>query len=164
MARNERRAQLRAIARYLRTVREVVKRGAAEHARWVHFIAEAASMMRARQPADRIKAHKYAVYFNQYGRFLAQQKPPAYCTPLHDATAAWLQALELVSVAFAAAIAAGDVAEAESLVRGASEAQIRLRTVQRMHGRTLLGLKQLYAQRPPPAPAFRVPKRGPIWR
>ena len=88
--RGSRRAQLRAIVRYLRTVREVVKRGAAEHSRWVHFIAEAASLLR-RPPSphlkpDRAKAHKYAVYFHQYGRFLAQQKPPAYCAPLHDSS------------------------------------------------------------------------------
>jgi hypothetical protein len=166
MARNERRVQLRAVAHHLKVLREVVQRAAAEHARWVHFIAESASLMRAspsgyRAP-DRVKAHKYAVFFHQYGRFLAAQKCPAYCTPLHDATAAWLQALELLSGAVNDAIAAGDVKEMETLVRGAGEAQIRLRTVQRMHGRTLDGLKKLFAERP--APAVRIPSRGPIWR
>jgi hypothetical protein len=166
MARNERRTQLRAIARYLKVVREVVQRGAVEHARWVHFIAESASLMRpanglVRSP-DRVRAHKYAVLFHQYGRFLAAQKPPAYCAPLHDSTAAWLQALELLSGAVSDAIAARDVSEMETLVRGASEAQIRLRTVQRMHGRTLAGLKELFARRPQPTAS--VPRRGPIWR
>jgi hypothetical protein len=166
MARSERRAQLRAIAHHLRVVREVVQRGAAEHARWVHFIAESASLVRAgnsvgRAP-DRVKAHKYAVFFHQYRRYLGAQKPPPYCAPLHDATSAWLQALELLSQAVSDAIAASDAAEMETLVRGASEAQIRLRTVQRMHGRTMDGLKKLFAQRP--APAVRVPRRGPIWR
>jgi hypothetical protein len=151
-------------------MREVVKRGAAEHSRWVHFIAEAASLLRRPQSPwlkpDRTKAHKYAVYFHQYGRFLAAQNPPLYCVPLHDATAAWLHALELLSLGVSDAIAAGNADELESLVRGASEAQIRLRTVQRMHGRTMDGLKKLYEQRPAPTPrpAFRIPKRGTIWR
>src|SRR3712207_3833489 len=117
MARNERRAQLRALARYLRIVREGVRRGAAEHARWVHFIAESASLVRAGhavgRTSDRVKAHKYAVFFHQFGRYLAAQKAPAYCAPLHDATAAWLQALELLSAAVSEAITAEDANEVE---------------------------------------------------
>lgn len=163
MATTERRVRLRGIARYMRIVREVVRRGAAEHARWVHFIAESASLMRTadrvgRSP-DRVKAHKYAVFFHQYGRYLAAQKHPPYCAPLHDATAAWLRVLELLSQEVSNAMAADDVNEVEALVRNAGEAQIRLRTVQRVYGKTLEGAKKLFAERPRPVATTRPMRR-----
>lgn len=154
-ARAARRAQLHAIVRYLRAVREVIERVAREHGRWVHFIAEAASLLRSpsfHSPPDRNRAHQYAVLFHQYGRFLAGQKAPPYCEPLQRAVAAWLDVLERVAIAVASAVTDRDAARLEQQVRAAAEAQIKLRTVQRVHAQTMAGVKAMFAQRPRPTP------------
>lgn len=155
MARPDRRARLRAIVRYLKAQREVVSRGAVEHARWVKFIAESASLLRASpsryRTADGLRAHKYAAMFDQYIRFVRGLNPPDYCVPLHGATIAWLESLAGLAMQVSTAIAGDDAGRLEAICRVAGEPQRKLAFAQRTRADTLAGLRKLFDDRPRPA-------------
>jgi hypothetical protein len=144
------------MVRYMKAQREVVRRASIEHARWVKFIAEAASIMRAPPPAYRTpdgkRAHQYAALFDQYVRYLRSLKPPDYCVPLHGATTAWLESLAVLSMQVAVAIQRNDADALDKVVRQASEPQRRLGTAQRMRVKTLEGVRKMFEDRPKPVP------------
>ena len=144
------------MVRYMKQQREIVARVSGDHARWVKFIAEAASIMRAPPPAYRVpdgrKAHQYAVFFDQYQRYLRSLKPPDYCVPLHGATTAWLESLAGLSMQVSVAIQKNDAVELDRVVRAASEPQRRLGSAQRMRAKTLEGVRKMFEARPKPVP------------
>jgi hypothetical protein len=137
-------------------LRQLVTRTAVEHANWIKFIAESASLLRASpspwRKADPEVARRYAAAFEKYGAFLRGLTVPSYCVPLHRYACAWLESLETLSAAIGPTVEAGDPNELDALVRKSSEAQIRLRTFQRMHARTIEGIKKLFQDRPRPVP------------
>jgi hypothetical protein len=162
---SDRRTRLRAIVRYLKAQRELVQRGAGEHARWVKFIAEAASLLRASpspyRTADGKRAHQYASLFDQYVRFMRSLTVPDYCVPLHGATSAWLESLAGLSMDVAVSIQKNDPSGLERIVRAAGEPQLKLGTAQRTRLRTLEGLKKLFEDRPKPVPKAPKPVKIP---
>ena len=140
----------------MKAQREVVRRASIEHARWVKFIAEAASILRAPPPAYRVpdhkRAHQYASLFDQYVRYVRSLTPPDYCVPLHGMTTAWLESLAELALQVSTAIPRKDAAALDRTVRQASEPQRKLGTAQRMRVKTLEGLRKMFEDRPKPVP------------
>jgi hypothetical protein len=159
VAGGDRRAQIHAVVSYLRRLRAVVQAGATEHSRWVRFIGTTASVLRTAprltDSTDVTTALGYAERFGKLRRHLSGLTPPITCMPLQDAATSWLEALDLLSSAVPPALERKSPKEMDALVREASEAQIRIRTVQRVHEKTVAAMNVMFRSRPT------VPRRAP---
>ena len=152
MAGGERRAQIHAVVSYLRRLRAVVQAGATEHSRWARFVGTTASVLRTSprltDSSDVRSAYGFADRFAKLHHHLNGLVPPSTCIPLHDAAVSWLEALDLLSNAVPPCLQRKAVKELEALAREASEAQIRLRTFQRVHVKTVAAMNEMFRTRP----------------
>jgi hypothetical protein len=158
----DRRRQIREAIRYLKTLRLIVERGAAGHARWTPFIAKTASMLRMAPnslgPSESTTAAHLARVFSTLHGSLGQLTPPPHCDHLHNAAGGWLEALDLLAAAVLPAIEGKSVPELEAIVRAASEPQIKLRSFQRVHAKTMAHLGRMYRARPKPTKRIGRPR------
>ncbi len=148
----DRRAVIRESVAYLRATRSIVQSVAAEHANWVQFIASTASTARAgvlwQRPSDQLVAARYSMIFTMYGNRVKAMHAPDYCRSVQESLARWVEALDLLSNAYHSALELKNGQALVEIVREAHEAQLRLRTFQRTYERTVVGVRQLFKNRP----------------
>jgi hypothetical protein len=146
------RHRVRRLIRYARVLRATVQRGAAEHARWAHFLYVTAARLRGAGDAadgrDAEMARRYAAYFAALRARFRGVVPPTGCEAVHRAALDWLEALDLLSAAVPTAVHARSRADVEAVGRAADGARRHLRDVQREYADTAAVLRAEFRARP----------------
>ena len=148
----EERRRVRRMVAYARLARAAVRRGAAEHARWSHFVGVTVSRMRgigdAADLRDARMAGRYAEFFAALRQRVVVLSPPPGCESVHRAVLEWLEALDLLSAAVQPAVRSRSRPDMEAIAQAANEARDRLRTVQSEYAEAATTVRRQFRARP----------------